>query len=248
MTRCPSHRCTLDYGTRSAAISHFRMRHANSYILCSFCDKIVYAPSSTKLKAHYQRAHPLYSFDNDANKEGQPMLDVRCSNYIFFKFFIEIKFNSIFLHLIWNRFSQNVMSIKKSAVKPKKKRTKTTIGSRWITLGASHIGDSHKRLNVQHDHAFHNFHRVQMREFIIKKIMLIIRYCVQYAINRSNVQAFAIFSYIIKKCIVMLKFRMNLWKNRQQRYIFAWNDIKFIILMFDLFLHANPVEWSESIA
>lgn len=82
MTRCPSHRCTLDFGERSAAISHFRKLHADSYILCSFCAKPVYAPNATKLKAHFKKFHPLYSFENDTNDADQQALSVCNFNYI----------------------------------------------------------------------------------------------------------------------------------------------------------------------
>lgn len=82
MTRCPSHRCTLDFGNRATAIRHFRKWHADAYILCSFCAKPVYAPTIGKLKAHFKRVHPLYSIENDTNNGDLQTLDVCNLNYI----------------------------------------------------------------------------------------------------------------------------------------------------------------------
>lgn len=75
-TRCPSHRCTIDFGTRSAAINHFRKRHAAAYIYCCYCDKPVYAPSIKKFKAHFEKLHPEHSLENDASMEDQPKSNV----------------------------------------------------------------------------------------------------------------------------------------------------------------------------
>lgn len=84
-TRCPSHGCSLDFCTRAAAIRHFRECHADSYILCSFCAKPIYAPSIKKMKAHFKAAHPLYPLENDTNDGNQQALSVSdlalCSVY-----------------------------------------------------------------------------------------------------------------------------------------------------------------------
>lgn len=73
-TRCPSHGCSLDFSTRAGAIHHYRECHADSYILCSFCAKPVYAPSTKKMRAHFKTMHPLHSFENDTSNGNQQAL------------------------------------------------------------------------------------------------------------------------------------------------------------------------------
>lgn len=58
INHCPVLGCGLTFPTRSEAIAHYKVKHANQFILCSICLKPISTRKTGNLKAHYQSMHP----------------------------------------------------------------------------------------------------------------------------------------------------------------------------------------------
>lgn len=58
LTTCPVQRCNLSFDTRSAAVSHFKQKHASNSVHCSICDKPIRAPSPKHWDSHCEKHHP----------------------------------------------------------------------------------------------------------------------------------------------------------------------------------------------
>lgn len=64
LTQCPVHRCNQDLGCnnqleiRSAAISHFKERHAKRAVFCFICEKLIICWFKSSFDRHYRRIHP----------------------------------------------------------------------------------------------------------------------------------------------------------------------------------------------
>lgn len=74
-TECPMRSCGVKFKRRSAAIQHYREKHAKSAILCHLCEKPI-GGSSSGLKNHYKHIHPnevcpLQCDDRSIASEGQ---------------------------------------------------------------------------------------------------------------------------------------------------------------------------------
>lgn len=58
VTKCPVQPCSVEFGSRSDAIDHFKETHAYRSTLCPICKKPVVMRSFGDIKYHYKKQHP----------------------------------------------------------------------------------------------------------------------------------------------------------------------------------------------
>lgn len=56
--RCPVLRCRVSFGSRAAALGHYKRKHAPNAYLCPLCSKPIGASNTKILLLHYRIKHP----------------------------------------------------------------------------------------------------------------------------------------------------------------------------------------------
>lgn len=56
--RCPVLRCSLSFGTRAAAMNHYKKKHARNAIFCHLCNKPVGTNTFKAFTLHFRKRHP----------------------------------------------------------------------------------------------------------------------------------------------------------------------------------------------
>lgn len=57
INHCPVLGCGLRFPTRSEAITHYKVKHAHQFILCSICLKPI-STRTCRIREHYRKIHP----------------------------------------------------------------------------------------------------------------------------------------------------------------------------------------------